>query len=289
VALREGVAAPGAPLAGVRRKGRVPVAARAGRMALTGARRLLVRHTRYVLNGMAAVLATGMVLGDAIISTVPRDSHPEKPFPVWVSDGVTEYQVGVHLDNTGLGGEPTDGAQWKFKNHPILSFVTGSESRPDPSEDFFAGIPMFWEIIAPPEQPSGRIVAPIGGGPVDHEGYLETFRFVVPYETTPGWYEFDMTSIKLFDPGGNLQPFMEIHDPVWIAPINPADFHHPPEITRDGYIDQADFQFLADNMNGPGFASPADIDGNGSADIADFARFQRCYTGTEPVSLPECE
>lgn len=248
-----------------------------------------MRHTRYVLNGMAAVLATGIVLGDAIISTVPRDSHPARPFAVWVADGVTEYEVGVYLDNTGLGGEPTDGVAWKFKSHASFTFVAGSESLPDPSEDFFAGIPMFINHVAPPEQYSTRIVEPIGGGPANHQGYLGLYRFTVPCETTTGWYEFDVSNIALSDPYGNPQPFMEMHDPLWIAPINPADFHHPPEITRDGYIDQADFQFLADNMNGPGFASPADIDGNGSADIADFARFQRCYTGTEPVSSPGCE
>jgi hypothetical protein len=247
------------------------------------------RRIKNFIGGLATILAVSTASGDAIIKTIPRDSHPERPFPVWVADGVTEYEVGVHLDNTGLGGEPTDGVAWKFKNHPILPFVTGSESLPDHSEDFFAGISMFMNNVAPPEQYSTRIVDVFGSGPVDHQGYLGVYRFTAPLETITGWYDFDFNNIAISDPAGEPQPFIKIKEPVYIAPINPADFHYPPEITRDGYIDQADFQFFAGNMSGPSYTSPADIDGNGSADMADLARLQRCYTGTEPVSSPNCD
>lgn len=246
-----------------------------------------MRHTSYFVGGWAVMLvATSISLGDATIRTVPEKMHEQQPLPVWVADNETQYTANVHLNNTGLGGEPTDAVQWKFLNTPGFNFT---EVTLPTYNDFFEGIPMFYELISPPGQLSMRVVEEIGGGPVDHQGYLAVYKFRVLQSTTPGWYNFDLNSVHLYNPEGQYQPFTEIHEPVWIAPINPADFHHPPEITRDGYIDQADFQFLADNMNGPGYASPADIDGNGSADIADFARFQRCYTGTEPVSLPGCE
>ncbi len=135
----------------------------------------------------------------AVIKTIPEKQ-------VWIADGVTEYKVFVYLDNTGLGGEPTDGVAWKFKNHPILPFVTGSESLPDHSEDFFAGISMFMNNVAPPEQYSTRIVDVFGSGPVDHQGYLGVYKFKVPQNTTPGWYNFSLTNTALSDPYGSPQP-----------------------------------------------------------------------------------
>jgi hypothetical protein len=77
--------------------------------------------------------------------------------------------------------------------------------------------------------------------------------------------------------GGQLIP-----GSVRIVPDNPADFN------KDGYINFQDAQFFMTNMNGVGYSSPADIDGDGSATMTDFARLQRCFTGTEPVGSPDC-
>jgi hypothetical protein len=214
--------------------------------------------------------------------------HPQQPAPVWVADGTTEYTVQVFVDNTGLGGQPTDAVQWRFLNAAGFNFTDATLPI---NGDFFAGIAMLDDWVLPPTQLSTRQVLERSTDPVDHQGNVGSYVFTVLPGMSPGQYTFDLTDTLLLDdsfPHGIPQPHTVSNDPVWVAPINPADFQYPPEISRDGFINEADFQFFATHMNGPGNASPADIDGDGSADMEDLARFQACFTGTNPVSEPTC-
>jgi len=225
----------------------------------------------------------------AEIKTVPEQMHPQQPSPVWVADGTTEYTLYIHVDNTGLNGQPTRAAQWGLTGINGLQYVEGSSAAPD-INDFFVNYPTEDDWLFPPSGVSSRIVAIPLTGPSDYQGYVGMYKFKVPTNTAPGTYHFDLTfDTRIYDIYYNRQPRILTYEPVWIAPINPADFNNPPEISRDGYINGEDSQFFMINMSGPGHASAADIDGDGFADMKDLARLQRCFTGPGPVTSETCD
>ena len=187
---------------------------------------------------IAGLLLVTRIGSGAEIKTVPHRMHPQQPSPVWVADGTTEYTLYIYLDNTGLNGQPTHAAQWKLTSINGLQYVEGSSAAPD-INDFFANYPTREDdIFLGPLGLSSRIVEEIGTGPIDYQGCLGMYRFRVPTNTAPGTYHFDLTSnTRIYDIDFNPQPRILTYELVWIAPINPADFHSPPEISRDGYID----------------------------------------------------
>ncbi len=145
----------------------------------------------------------------AVIKTVPEKK-------ILIADGVTEYKVFVHVDNTGLDGEPTDAVQWKLLNTPGFEFT--DVSKPE-YNDFFEGLQMFWEMILPAGHMSARIVTEIPGGPVNDQGDLAVYTFKVPQSATPGIYSFDLNNILLLDPSGVHQPVTEENIQFSVCPI----------------------------------------------------------------------
>jgi len=66
-----------------------------------------------------------------------------------------------------------------------------------------------------------------------------------------------------------------------------------PDFNKDGFVNMEDFNVFADNMGGPD-APPlqgradTDLNGDGSVALDDFVQFQRCFTGEQPVTNPNC-
>jgi hypothetical protein len=119
----------------------------------------------------------------AVIKTVPERT-------VWIADGTTEYTVYVYLDNSGLEGVGTMSAEWGLVDTQGFQYIEGSSSAPGVN-DFFAGITTFYEIFSYPTSLSGRAVSH-SVAPVDHQGYLGEYKFVVPVGTQEGKYQFDL-------------------------------------------------------------------------------------------------
>ena len=145
----------------------------------------------------------------AVIRTVPEKR-------ILTADGITEYNVFVHIENTGLDGEPTDGVQWKLLNTPGFEFT--DVSKPE-YNDFFEGLPMFFEMILPAGQKSARLITEIGGGPVDYQGDLVVYKFKIPQSITPGIYSFDLNDILLVNQYSEEQPYTEENIQFTVCPI----------------------------------------------------------------------
>lgn len=192
----------------------------------------------------------------------------------------TEQKIFVYVDNTGLGGEPTDGVQWKLSYPAGFQYIANSVQAPTVN-DFFAGMPMFWEIYqAPPGGLSARVVEEIGGGSVDTNGFVGEYRFITPQ--TPGSYTFPLTSTVLFNPDGQAQPRTVSAVPLVVVRNEPADFD------KNGSVDNADYQHFSGCMTGPGayqttleatVCTDADFDFDGDVDQRDYRHFQEQFTG----------
>ncbi len=220
---------------------------------------------------------------------MPARLHAQQPQPAWVADGVTEYTLYIYVDNRGLGGEETHVVEWKLSDILGLSYVDGSSSAPD-INDFFDGYSIFWEDFDSPLMSSARVVSANDPAPVDEYGYVGMYRLVVPVGFPAGVYGFSFNPEDTYLHGDQgYQQFTITNEPLYIAPVNPADFDFPPLVERDGYINAQDFSFFESAMNGPDEASVADIDGSGCADVLDLARLQRCFTGSTPLATEVCD
>lgn len=68
----------------------------------------------------------------------------------------------------------------------------------------------------------------------------------------------------------------------------------PSDFDRDGDVDRADLDHLADCTTGPILGTPAfgctdaDLDGDNDVDQSDFGILQRCLTGKDFPSDPAC-
>ncbi len=158
-----------------------------------------------IIGGVLAGVLSYAPVRAAEIVTVPEKTR-------WVADGVTRYKLNVWVDNTGLGGEPTDGVQWRLMQN--FNYVVGSNQIPT-SNDFFSGVSMLWNNIRSPNFVSSRLVAQVGGGPVNRTGNVGEYKFTVPTEWATGIYAFDLWDTKLVNPSNINQPHT-----VRSAPIN---------------------------------------------------------------------
>ncbi|MCA9485842.1 MAG: hypothetical protein KC506_03295, partial [Nanoarchaeota archaeon] len=133
--------------------------------------------------GLAGLVNEGV--GAAEIKPVPEEQ-------VWVADGVTKHKVYVQVDNTGLGGEQTVGAQWSI-NNPGFAYVNGSSSVPS-ANDFFANLDIFFDDFVSPGNNSIRVVQPYHyeNSPANSVGNVGQYEFITPTGMSEGTYTFSL-------------------------------------------------------------------------------------------------
>jgi hypothetical protein len=199
----------------------------------------------FALALLAGWLPAGPPCRAAVIRTVP--SHN-----VWVTGAVTPYTLNIVLDNTGLGGEPTDAVQWDLVVPAPLEVVADSAALPAVEDDFFTGIPMFINSVVDPGILSIRIVNVEGTGPVDAEGIVGEVSFTVPVGTTPGEYQIALTpTTRMLSPTDQDQPFTTVHEPITVIAPEPASL----ALTLIGLL-----SLLASRYGRKSFAPPGTTD-----------------------------
>jgi hypothetical protein len=215
----------------------------------------------------------------AIVSSVnaaEMRSLPENPIGVVGS----HQRVFVYADNSGLNNEPTDGAEWVLYSPPSFQYIDNSSQAPI-TNDFFEGMPMFWEVFSDPGIQSARLIDDFGGGPVGTNGFVGEYSFIA--STTPGIYTFPLTGTKLVPPSGPEQPHSVFADPITIVRDEQADFD------KNGSVDNADYSHFQGCMTGPAATKTydlttngcvdADFDFDGDVDQRDYQHFQEQFTG----------
>lgn len=165
--------------------------------------------------GVIGAVSLASVLGstratsqEAILRTVPEN-------PVWNVESYEPEKIHVYLDNRPLDGEKTDAAQWEFVNSP--GFPYAGCSLPE-SDDFFYGLAMWDNVVAPPGSISMRQTYNRGDGPADHTGNLGDYEFYVPMAL--GTYFVSLQNTKLLDdsfPLGQEQPHVIVNEPVVVS------------------------------------------------------------------------
>jgi hypothetical protein len=127
--------------------------------------------------------------------------------------GITEFVPGqsygfeVYGNNYGLGGDPTAGVNWVFEMDPGLNYV--SSSSPDPADDFFQGVDLFWDEVLGPGEQSLR-VSISDSAPGDTEGVFGNYVLEIPGNISPGSYEVGLSGTTMANPNAQAQPH-EVH------------------------------------------------------------------------------
>lgn len=231
-----------------------------------------------VTGGLAGALSQANAENEGEMGTVPQNN-------VWVADGTTKQKLFVYVDNNGLNGEPTKGAQWRLDAGSRFTYVPGSSTGPSEEDDFFGEREMQWEIYQPPTGISSRF--PVDDGPVNSNGYVGVFEFKTPVTTSPGVYQipfFNHSSSFITDVNGEVQPSVKVYSPITVVRDEQADFD------KDGHVDHADYEHFRNCITGPAYTgtlsptcTPADFTSNGTVDTEDYAYLQEVFTGDELV------
>lgn len=175
------------------------------------------------LRGLSKLAAiTGIALGlasarpsyaqNAVISTVPEETLPG--VARW--ERGSNYRLDVYLDNTGLNGEATKGAQWRLNGAGHFSGM--SFDKPSPPEDFWNGSPMFFEFLANLNDLSARL-AENGYAVANQVGKLQWYDINVSPTAPLGQNSFSLSDIEIINESGTaLQPYTIQNNPVEIVP-----------------------------------------------------------------------
>jgi len=154
-----------------------------------------------MLGAAAIAAAVSMLLAQGAAAAGMRVSGPTVVRP-----GQT-CVLTVEAENTGLGGQPTDGAQWRLVAPSYLAF--DAPAKPAAADDFFETRLMDFEAFPPPPSLCGRLVYTTGGGPVNRGwSELAVYQFRVDY--SGDLPHTDSLSIKardslLMSPSGSAQ------------------------------------------------------------------------------------
>ena len=229
----------------------------------------------------------------------------------------TTYTLYVEAENTALGGEPTDGIQWRLAAPQFLSFEYFG--RPS-SGDFFSqddGTPigMFAEGFYNPlvyGDPCVRLVDVPGSGPADRSwtsAYIRVaeYRFRIRSDLTaplPSGDDFVLSDVFFSSPDADEQPFTNLTPAFDFGiTLSRADFN------RDTKVNAADISAFAAcvtgpdvpydlnqlpsgctcgtvNVNGQDYLR-ADFDHDGDVDQNDFGQMQKCFSG-DALADPNC-
>jgi hypothetical protein len=217
--------------------------------------------------------AAPAIFGISLSQAAVMKAVPEQP--TWYADGKTEYAVFVYADNSGLNGDETSGMEWRFLNTPGLNFT--EVGKPE-SNDFFEGYEMFFERFEGPGRFSGRLINDIRNGPVDHQGYLATYKFTVPVEFAPGTYHFELTETGMLN--GNLDYQDHTVEIVEFEIRKPLA-----DVNCDGVVDFSDIDpFVTALISRDDYESDypdcnylnADVNQDGNVDFDDINPFVDC-------------
>ncbi len=184
---------------------------------------------------------------DAVVTSIPPEA---------LTTGMSNSLL-VEYDNTGLGGQITDGIDSKLFNIP--AYATLSEAKRPSQNDFFGGLPMFFETFNATTTACGRLVRDYGSGPINSKGIGVEYVFDINnYGLSGPWNvsgSFSLSSsAKLYSPDLVSQPRMRVNLPFTIVPYIPGD------ADMNNKVDAFDYIRLKQNMGAPTGA----VQGNGT-------------------------
>jgi hypothetical protein len=188
-----------------------------------------------------------------------------------IPDGTTVYRGWAYADNTGLGGELTDGAEYRFEIPTYLNSISNF-GKPNSDRDFFEGNPMFFENILGPGSLSGRLVSS-GFGVSDKVGDLQWYDFTVNQGAPAGQGNFELgLDTGLLDPDGGQQPIAIQNSPFYIVQKGDAD--------ANGIVDAIDLSLVRENFGLGGGWKQGNFNFDGSIDASDLSNVREFFGST---------
>jgi len=203
----------------------------------------------------------------------------ETSVPSHISPGV-DYEMHVVADNTGLGGEKTDAAQWRVYNpqffggeyvpNVTMSLAGPAEDGlPENEYDFFKDVDMFSgeNHVNLPGSFSGRLVQSQGTGPANKVGDLGVYNFSIGSMDGINWGDemmFYINAVDFRNPDGEVQDVDRIYGTSIVTPMG--------DLNKDIFVGQNDLDiilaawgdsvvpgYIAD-PSGDGFVGQSDLD-----------------------------